>query len=182
MPARNRWSEIARCPSTDRKGADRVHQPFLLGPVHRSVMAHNRLVTGNALSMPGNGYCHFLNWKLVKLNVRSLPCSLLVLWRANIYHPALSTDLRSDSNPWRIGSNLFDTLAPVGLVESTAVSVESDGGGTCPVQNDKNIRFYSQSTYGPENDLWKPLKFNTRVLMVTTRTSCNLQECDGSNL
>ena len=120
-------------------------------------MARNRLVTRNALSMPGSDYCHFLNWKLVKLTVWSLPGSLLVLWRANIYHPALSTDLRSDSNPWRIWSNLFDTLAPVGLVESTAVSVESDGGGPWSVQNDKNIRFYSQSTYGPENDLWKPL-------------------------
>ena len=109
MPARNRSSEIARCPSTDRKGADRVHQPFLQGPVHRSVMARNRLVTGNALSMLSSGYCHFLNWKFVKLTVRSLPGSLLVLWRANIYHPALATDLRSDSNPWRIGSNLFDT-------------------------------------------------------------------------
>ena len=85
--------------------------------------------------------------------MRSPPGSLLVLGRANIYHPALSTDLRSDSNPWRIGSHLFDTLAPVGLVESAAVSVESDGGGQCSVQNDKNIRFYSQSTYSPENDL-----------------------------
>ena len=82
--------------------------------------------------------------------MRSLPGSLLVLGWANIYHAALSTDLR---NPWRIGSNLFDTLAPVGLVESAAVSVESDGGGRCSVQNDKNIRFYSQSTYSPENDL-----------------------------
>ena len=61
--------------------------------------------------------------------MRSPPGSLLVLRRANIYHPAMSTDLWSDSNPWRIGSNLFDTMAPVGLVESAAVSVESDGGG-----------------------------------------------------
>ena len=81
------------------------------------------------------------------------PGSLLVLGRADIYHPALSTDLWSDSNPWRIGSNFFDTLAPVGLVESATVSVESDGGGPCSVQSDKNIHFYSQSTYGPENDL-----------------------------
>ena len=87
--------------------------------------------------------------------MRIPPGSLLVLGRANIYHPALSTDLWSDSNPWRIWSNLFDTLVPVGLVESATVSVESDGGGPCSVQNDKNIRltFYSQSTYGPENDL-----------------------------
>ena len=81
------------------------------------------------------------------------PGSLLVLGRADIYHPALSTDLWSDSNPWRIGSNFFHTLAPVGLVESATVSVESDGGGPCSVQSDKNIHFYSQSTYGPENDL-----------------------------
>ena len=73
--------------------------------------------------------------------MRSPPSSLLVLGRANIYHPALSTDLWSDSNPWRIGSNLFDTLAPVGLVESAAVSVESDGGGPCSEQIDKNIHF-----------------------------------------
>ena len=79
--------------------------------------------------------------------------SLLVLGRADIYHPAFSTDLWSDSNPWRIGSNFFDTVAPVGLVESAALSVESDGGGPCSVQSDKNINFYSQSTYGPENDL-----------------------------
>ena len=59
--------------------------------------------------------------------MRSPPGSLLVLGRADIYHPALSTDVWSDSNPWRIGSNFFDTLAPVGLVESAAVSVESDG-------------------------------------------------------
>ena len=59
--------------------------------------------------------------------MRSPPGSLLVRGRANIYHPALSTDLQSDSNPWRIGRNLFDTLAPVRLVESAAVSVESDG-------------------------------------------------------
>ena len=77
------------------------------------------------------------------------PGSLLVLGQADIYHPALSTDFWSDSNPWRIGS----TLAPVGLVESATVSVESDGGGPCSVQSDKNIHFYSQSTYGPENDL-----------------------------
>ena len=61
--------------------------------------------------------------------MRSPPGSLLVLRRANIYHPATSTDLWSDSYPWRSGSNLFDTMAPVGLVESAAVSVESDGGG-----------------------------------------------------
>ena len=35
--------------------------------------------------------------------MRSSPGSLLVLWRAYIYHPALSTDLWSDSNPWRTG-------------------------------------------------------------------------------
>ena len=85
--------------------------------------------------------------------MRSPPGSVLVLGGANIYHPALSTDLWSDSNPWRTGNNLFDTLAPVGLVESAAVSVELDGGGPCSVQNDTNIRFYSQSTYGPQNDL-----------------------------
>ena len=56
--------------------------------------------------------------------MRSPPGSLLVLGLANIYHPALSTDLWSDSNPWIIGSNLFDTLAPAGLVESAAVSME----------------------------------------------------------
>ena len=61
--------------------------------------------------------------------MRSPPGSLLVLRRANIYYPAMSTDLWSDSNPWRIGSNLFDTMAPVGLVESAAVS--------CSVQSDK---------------------------------------------
>ena len=106
--------------------------------------------------------------------MRSPSGSLLVLGRANIYHPA--TDVWSDSNPWRIGSNLFDTLAPVGLVESAAVSVESYGGSPCSVQNDKNIRFFSQSTYGPENDSIHCL------LMVTTRTLCNLQECDLSHL
>ena len=61
--------------------------------------------------------------------MRSLPGSLLVLGRAYIYHPALSTDLRSGSYPWRSGSNLFGTLVPVGLVECTAVPVEKDGGG-----------------------------------------------------
>ena len=85
--------------------------------------------------------------------MRSPPGSLLVLGWANIYHPALSTDLWSDSNPWRTGNNLFDTVAHVGLMESAAASVESDGGSPCSVQNDKNIRFYPQSTYGPENDL-----------------------------
>ena len=87
--------------------------------------------------------------------MRSPPGSLLVLGWANIYHPAMSTDLWSDSNTWRTGNNLFDTLqlAPVGLMESAMVSVESDGGSLCSVQNDKNIRFYPQSTYGPENDL-----------------------------
>ena len=85
--------------------------------------------------------------------MRSPPGSLLVLGRANIYPPALSTDLWSESNPWRIGSNLFDTLARLGLVESAAVYVESHWGGPCSVQNDKNIRFFSQSTVGPENDL-----------------------------
>ena len=85
--------------------------------------------------------------------MRSPPSSLLVLGWANIYHPALSTDLWSDSNPWRTGNTLFDTLAPVGLIESAAVSVESDGGSPCSVQNDTNIRFYPQSTYGRENDL-----------------------------
>ena len=61
--------------------------------------------------------------------MRSPPDSLLVLGRANIYHPALSTDLWSDSNPWRIGRNLFDTLAPVGLVESAAVFLGIGWGG-----------------------------------------------------
>ena len=85
--------------------------------------------------------------------MQSPPGSLLVLGWADIYHSTLSTDLWSDSNPWRTGNNLFDTLAPVGLMESAVVSMESDGGGPCSVQNDKNIRFYPQSTYGPENDL-----------------------------
>ena len=58
--------------------------------------------------------------------MRSPPGSLLVLGQANIYHPEFSTYLRSDSDPWRIGRNLFDTLAPIGLVESAAVSMESD--------------------------------------------------------
>ena len=72
--------------------------------------------------------------------MRSPPGSLLVLGWANIYHPALPTDLWSDSNPWRTGNNLFDTLATVGLMESAAVSVESGGGNPCSVQNDKEIR------------------------------------------
>ena len=62
-PLENAW-----CPSTDRKGADRVHQPFLQGPVHLSVMARNRLVTGNALSMPDSGYCHFIKLKIDQIN------------------------------------------------------------------------------------------------------------------
>ena len=33
MPVRNRKSEIARRPETNRTGADRVKQPFLHGPV-----------------------------------------------------------------------------------------------------------------------------------------------------
>ena len=61
--------------------------------------------------------------------MRSPPGSLLVLGWANIYHHALSTDLWSD----RTGNNLFDTLAPVGLMESAAVSVKSDGGSPCSV-------------------------------------------------
>ena len=85
--------------------------------------------------------------------MRSPPGSLLVLRRAYIYHPALSTDLRSDSNPWRIGRNHFDTVAPVGFVENATVSLESDGSGPCSVQNNKNVRFYSQPTYGLEKDL-----------------------------
>ena len=73
--------------------------------------------------------------------MRSPPGSLLVLRCAYFYHPALSTDLRSDSNPWRIGRNHFDTLMREGFVENAAVS---DGGGPCSVQNNKNVRFYSQ--------------------------------------
>ena len=73
--------------------------------------------------------------------MRSPPGSLLVLGWANIYYPALSTDLWSDSNPWRTGNNLFDTLATVRLMKSAAVSVESDGGSPCSVQNDKKSNF-----------------------------------------
>ena len=64
--------------------------------------------------------------------------SLLVLGRANIYNPALFTDLRSDSNPWRIGSSPFDTPAPIRLVESVTVP----GAGQALYNNDQNIRFY----------------------------------------
>ena len=58
------------------------------------------------------------------------------LGQAYIYYPALFTDLRSDSNPWRIGNSPFDTLVAVRLVEShgVAIPVESDGGGPCSVQ------------------------------------------------
>ena len=66
--------------------------------------------------------------------MRSPPGSLLVLGQAYIYHPALFTDLRSDSNPWKIGSIPFNTLVAVRLVESVAVPVESDGGGPVSVQ------------------------------------------------
>ena len=103
--------------------------------------------------------------------MRSPPGSLLVLGRADIYHPALSTDLWSDSNAWRIGSNFFGTLAPVGLVESTAVSVESDGGGQCSVQN---IFTRNQRT-GQRTICESPFSSIHYLLMVTTRTSCNLQ-------
>ena len=61
--------------------------------------------------------------------MRSPLGSLMVLGQAFIYHPALFTDLRSDSNPWGLGSIPFDTLVAVGLVESVSVPVEPDGGG-----------------------------------------------------
>ena len=82
--------------------------------------------------------------------MRSPLGNLLVLGQAYIHHPTLFTDLRSDSNPWRIGSSPFYTLVAVGLVESVAVPVESDGADQALY---KNIRFYSQSPYGPGNDL-----------------------------
>ena len=41
----------------------------------------------------------------------------------------------------------------IGLVESVAVPVESDGADQALYTNDKNIRFYSQSPHGPGNDL-----------------------------
>ena len=73
--------------------------------------------------------------------MQSPPGSLLVLGWANIYHSTLSTDLWSDSNPWRTGNNLFDTLAPVGLMESAVVCMESDGGGPCSVKKRQKYPF-----------------------------------------
>ena len=84
--------------------------------------------------------------------MRSPPGSLFVLGRADIHHPALSTDVWSDSNPWRIGSNFFDTLAPVGLVESAAVSVESDGAVHALYKATK-ISIFSRNHCTAENDL-----------------------------
>ena len=68
--------------------------------------------------------------------MRSPTGSLLVLGQAYIYYAALFTDLRSDSNTWRIGNSPFDTLVAVRLVEShgVVVPVESDGVGPCSVQ------------------------------------------------
>ena len=60
--------------------------------------------------------------------MRSPPSSLLVLGRANIYHLALFTDLRSDSNPGRIGSSSFDTPGPIRLLESVKPMIH---GPTC---------------------------------------------------
>ena len=85
--------------------------------------------------------------------MRSPPGSLLVLGQAYIYNPALFTDLRSDSNPWRVGNSPFDTLVAVRLVKSVAIPVESVGADQALYTNDKNIRFYSQSPHGPRNDL-----------------------------
>ena len=114
--------------------------------------------------------------------MQSPPGSLLVLGWANIYHSTLSTDLWYDSNPWRTRNNLFDTLAPVGLMESAVVSMESDGGGPCSVQNDKNIRFTRNQRTAQRTICESPFSSIHCLLMFTTRTSCNLQGCDCSHL
>ena len=114
--------------------------------------------------------------------MRSPPGSLLVLGWANIYHPALPTDLWSDSNPWKTGNNLFDTLAPVELMESAAVSVESDGGSNALYKTTKKSVFTRNQRTAQKTICESPFSSIHCLLMFTTRTSCNLQECDCSHL
>ena len=117
--------------------------------------------------------------------MRSPPGSLLVLRRVNIYHPAMSTDLWSDSNPWGIGSNLFDTMAPVGLVERAAVSVESDvggGGRSMLCTKRQKYPFLLAINVRPRERFVKAPLVQYCLSMVTTRTACNLQECDCCHL
>ena len=124
IPVRNRLNEIARCPSTDHTDAARVHPPFLRGPVDKSV---HRSMTGPR--PPGNQQCPLVvvpaiclteNWPNNSWGARPL-----AYWYSDVLIFTTLHCLWSDSMSWRIWSSTFDTPAPIRLLESVTVPVES---------------------------------------------------------
>ena len=93
----------------------------------------------------------------------------------------LYTDLRSDSNPWRIGSSPFDTPAPIRLLESVTVPVGSGRGRPGSVQKWPKYLFLLAMAVSLGNDLWKPFS-SIHCLLMITWTSCNMQEWDCTHI
>ena len=121
IPAKNRWSEIARCPSTDHTDADRaLHscEPRLTNRCIVRWLASAHPVTSNAIWMPGCGSCYCLTKTWPNKSCGARP----VAYRYS--DGLIFTTLHcswSDSNPWRIWSSTFDTPAPIRHLESVTV-------------------------------------------------------------